>query len=131
MGFSVFTWITIFALSAMIVNTIGIWFVYKNGEWAESYKEYFICFAAGVLIASPLIMAFPEAISKNPSAGLAALAGFLFMFISNKLIHNKTKQKIDSFSISFLAEQQQGFEQVGGFGQNVQYQTIPQYGANA
>lgn len=32
---------------------------------------------------------------------------------------------------SFGAEQQQGFEQVGGFAQNVQYQTIPQYGANA
>lgn len=33
---------------------------------------------------------------------------------------------------SFGAEQQQqGFEQVGGFAQNIQYQTIPQYGANA
>ncbi len=102
MDFSVFTWIAIFALSAMIVNTIGIWFVYKNGEWAESYKEYFICFAAGVLIASPLIMAFPEAISKNSSAGLSALAGFLFMFVSNKLIHHKTEQVDLAFGITAI-----------------------------
>ena len=36
-----------------------------------------------------------------------------------------------SFSSDLLAEQQQGFEQVGGFAQNVQYQTIPQYGPSA
>lgn len=102
MIFSTFTWITIFALSAMIVNTIGIWFVYRNKDWAEKYKEYFICFAAGVLIASPLIMAFPEAIGKNSNAGLAALGGFLFMFASNKLIVHNTDQAELAFGITAL-----------------------------
>ena len=88
-----FVWIAIFSIGAMIVNSIGIWFVYKNIKWAEKTKEYFMCFAAGVLIASPLIMAFPQAIAKNSYAGFAALIGFLFMFFSNKLIKYKTKQK--------------------------------------
>ena len=41
----------------------------------------FICVAAGILISSPLIIAFPQAISKNENAGFAALAGFVFMFL--------------------------------------------------
>lgn len=100
MVMTTFTWISIFALSAMLINSIGIWFVYKNKAWSEKYKTYFMCFAAGVLIASPLIMAFPEAISKNPKAGLAALVGFLFMFTSNKLIAYKTKQDTLAFGIT-------------------------------
>lgn len=102
MGFSTFTWVAIFALSAMVVNSIGIWFVYKNKEWAERAKDYFMCFAAGVLIASPLIMAFPEAIGKNPDAGVAALAGFVFMFFSNKFIKYKTNQSELAFGITAL-----------------------------
>jgi len=54
---SVFIWVAIFALSAMVVNSLGIWVIYKNKEWAEKNKEYFMCFAARVLISSPLIMA--------------------------------------------------------------------------
>lgn len=97
-----FVWIAIFSIGAMIVNSIGIWFVYKNIKWAEKTKEYFMCFAAGVLIASPLIMAFPQAIAKNSYAGFAALIGFLFMFFSNKLIKYKTKQKELAFGITAI-----------------------------
>jgi zinc transporter ZupT len=46
-GQSGFVWVALFAISAMIVNTIGIWVVYKNRRWAEKNKEYFMCFAAG------------------------------------------------------------------------------------
>jgi zinc and cadmium transporter len=99
---STFIWVAVFALSAMLVNSIGIMFVYKNKAWAEKAKQYFICFAAGVLISSPLIMAFPRAIEKNPNAGLAALAGFMFMFFSNKLIKYKTKQTELAFGITAL-----------------------------
>jgi zinc transporter ZupT len=101
-GLNTFTWIAIFALSAMAVNSIGIWFVYLYKEWAEKSKEYFMCFAAGVLIASPLIIAFPQAIEKNAHAGLAALAGFIFMFFSNKFIKYKTKQPALAFGITAL-----------------------------
>ena len=99
---STFTWIAIFALSAMIVNSLGILFVYRNKAWAERAKGHFICFAAGVLISSPLIMAFPQAIEKNPNVGLAALAGFMFMFFSNKFIKYKKKQTERALGITAL-----------------------------
>lgn len=99
---STFSWISIFALGAMLVNGAGIWFVYRHRQWAEQSKEYFMCFAAGVLIASPLIMAFPKAISLNANAGLFALAGFIFMFFSNRLIQHKTHQAELAFGITAM-----------------------------
>ncbi len=100
MQLSTFSWITIFALSAAVVNTIGIFIIFKNSKWAEKTKEYFMCFAAGVLISSPLILAFPEAIEKTEYAGFAALVGFLFMFFSNKFIKYRSKQKELAFGIT-------------------------------
>lgn len=95
-------WITIFALSAMLVNSLGIWLVYRNQAVAERYKNYFMCFAAGILIATPLLIAFPEAIEKNHSAGLAALVGFIYMFFSNKYIQHRTKQPELAFGITAI-----------------------------
>ncbi len=100
--FSTFTWIAIFAIGAMLVNGIGIWVIYRNKEWADRVKEYFMCFAAGILISSPLIMAFPEALQKNTNAGFAALLGFIFMFFSNKFIKYKTNQKELAFGITAI-----------------------------
>lgn len=100
--FSTFAWISIFAISAMLVNSFGIWAIYKNREWAEKTKEYCMCFAAGILISSPLIMAFPQALQKNSYAGFAALIGFLFMYFSNKIIKYKTKQKELAFGITAI-----------------------------
>ncbi|MGI6213774.1 MAG: ZIP family metal transporter, partial [Christensenellales bacterium] len=97
-----FAWITIFALGAMAVNSVGILVIYKNKEWAKKAKEYFMCFAAGVLITSPLVMAFPEALSVNTNAGLAALAGFMFMYFSNKIIKLRTKQSELAFGVTAI-----------------------------
>lgn len=99
---STFSFVALFALSAMVVNSIGIWVIYKNKQWVDRNIEYFMCFAAGVLIASPLIIAFPEALEKNADAGLAALAGFIFMFFSNKFIKHKTQQHELAFGIVAL-----------------------------
>jgi zinc and cadmium transporter len=98
--FNTFTWIAIFAISAAIINGLGILTIYKKKEWAEKAKAYFMCFAAGVLISVPLISAFPEAVEKNYYAGFFALLGFLFMFFSNKFIQYKTKQKSLAFGIT-------------------------------
>lgn len=97
-----FTWISIFALSAALVNGLGILVIYRNSEWAEQVKEYFMCFAAGILIASPLIMVLPEAISETHYAGLAALIGFLFMYFSNEIVKSKTDQKDLAFGITTI-----------------------------
>ncbi|MFY9603746.1 MAG: ZIP family metal transporter [bacterium] len=92
----------LFALGAMVINSIGIWVMYKNREWAERNKEYFMCFAAGMLISSPLMVAFPEALALNGHAGLAALVGFIFMFFSNEFIKYKTKEETLAFGITAL-----------------------------
>ena len=99
---NVFLWVAVFAFCAMAVNGIGILAIYKHKDWAQRHIEYFMCFAAGVLIASPLILAFPEAIEKNDNAGLAALLGFAFMFFSNRLIKHKTKQDELAFGITAI-----------------------------
>lgn len=99
---SVFPLVAFFALSAMVVNSAGIWVIYKNKQWVDRNIEYFMCFAAGVLIASPLIIALPEALGKNRDAGLAALAGFVFLFFSNKFIKYRTHQSELAFGIVAL-----------------------------
>ena len=95
-----FNWITLFALAAALMNGVGILTIYKNREFAERNKEYFMCFAAGVLIAAPLLHALPEAFDKSPQAGVFALAGFLFMFFSNKVIQHRTHEKELAFGIT-------------------------------
>ncbi len=101
-GQNTFVWMALFALGAMVINSIGIWVMYKNREWAERNKEYFMCFAAGMLISSPLMVAFPEALALNGHAGLAALVGFIFMFFSNEFIKYKTKEETLAFGITAL-----------------------------
>jgi zinc transporter ZupT len=95
-----FAWVAIFAVSAAIINAMGIWAVYKNKAWSDKAKNFFICFAAGVLITTPLVFAFPNAVDNSPYAGFAALAGFLFMYFSNQIIKNRTKQKELAFGIT-------------------------------
>ena len=95
-------WIGIFAIGAMIINGIGILTMYRNREFAERNKVYFICFAAGVLITAPLVHIFPHAMVGNQYAGIAALVGFLFMYSSNKIIKLKTKEKELAFGITAI-----------------------------
>jgi len=100
LNFSVFTWIAIFAVSATVVNAAGILTIFRYREWAVKAKTYFMCFAAGVLLSSSLILALPQAVKNNSYAGFIALIGFLFMFFSNKTIGRYTKQKTLAFGIT-------------------------------
>ncbi len=97
-----FHWIIIFAIVSAIFNSIGIFVVSRNKKWTERLKNYFMCFAAGVLITSPLILALPEAFSKNKYAGFFALIGFLFMYFSNRLIKEKSGHKDLAFGFTAI-----------------------------
>lgn len=97
-----FLYIFLFSMAAMLINTAGIFVMSRNEAWTLKNKEYFMCFAAGVLITSPLISAFPNAVLHNAYAGIAALAGFMFMFANNRLIKSKTKQQDLAFGITAL-----------------------------
>jgi len=94
-----FIWITVFAILAAIINGFGILILHKFRGWAEKAKTYFMCFAAGVLISTPLMLALPQAIQKNFYAGFVALLGFLFMFFSNEYIKHLTQKKVLAFGI--------------------------------
>lgn len=97
-----FIYVLIFSISAMIVNTIGIFVMRKNEVWTLKNKEYFMCFAAGVLITSPLIMAFPNAVIKNEYAGIAALVGFMMMFSVNRIFKSKNTNMDFAFGMTAL-----------------------------
>lgn len=94
-----FKWILVYAILSAIVNYIGVYSAYKNTKWIDNFKNYFLCFAAGILISTPLLVAFPHAFKECNNAGFFALGGFLFMFILDKLINCYTKEGEKSFSI--------------------------------
>jgi zinc and cadmium transporter len=94
-----FIWIAVFAIVAAVVNGAGILVIFRYKNWAEKNKTYFMCFAAGILISTPLMLALPQAIEKNFYAGFIALGGFLFMFFSNALIKYITKKEVLAFGI--------------------------------
>lgn len=95
-----FIWIAGFAISAALVNSLGIFTIFQFKDWAKRAKSYFICFAAGMLITTPLILALPNALEKSKNAGFLALTGFLFMVFSNKLIRYKTKEEPLAFGVT-------------------------------
>ncbi len=95
-----FIWIAGFAISAALVNSLGILTIFQFKDWAKRTKSYFICFAAGMLISTPLMLALPDALEKSNNAGFLALAGFLFMVFSNKLIRHQTKEEPLAFGVT-------------------------------
>ena len=95
-----FSYIASFALISALINSLGILAIFKNREWAEKAKTYFMCFAAGMLVSTPLLLTLPIAIGKNFYAGFTALFGFLFMFFSNELIKRYTHKKTLAFGIT-------------------------------
>jgi zinc and cadmium transporter len=94
-----FIWLAAFAIASSIVNALGILAIVKYRKWAEKAKTYFMCFAAGILISTPLMLALPQAVEKNFYAGFMAAAGFLFMVFSNKVIAYQAKKESLAFGI--------------------------------
>ncbi len=95
-----FIWMAGFAIAAALVNGLGILAIYRYRQWAEKVKDYFMCFAAGILISTPLILALPQAVKSNSHAGPVALVGFLFMYFSNELIKRSTHKKELAFGVT-------------------------------
>ncbi len=94
-----FIWLSAFAILSAIVNALGIFAIVKYRKWAEKTKAYFMCFAAGVLISTPLMLALPQALQKNSYAGFMAAAGFIFMVFSNKFIRYHAQKENLAFGI--------------------------------
>ncbi len=97
---STFKWIAIFAIASAIVNLTGIYMVYKSKEWVYRFKNYLLCFAAGILISTPLLIALPHSMKHNEHAGIFALSGFIFMLIVNKFINENIDEKEVAFGLT-------------------------------
>ena len=95
-----FYWIAVFAVVAALVNGTGIAAIFRHREWAERSLPYFMCFAAGILLTTPLVHALPNAIESNANAGFSALAGFVFMYLSNEIIKRHTGEETLAFGVT-------------------------------
>lgn len=95
-----FVWIAAFATVAAVVNGAGILAILRYGDWAERSLTYLMCLAAGILLTTPLLLALPNALQKTPNAGFAALVGFLFLFLSNKVIRWYTQEETLAFGVT-------------------------------
>lgn len=103
---STFKWIAVFAVASAVVNSIVIYMIYKAKNWVYKFKDYFLCFAAGVLISAPLLISLPHVMKDNENAGIFVLAGFLFMLIINKFISENNEENVafgitGAFAIGF------------------------------
>ena len=74
------------SLIAALVTTSGIYTIRHLEEWGRRYSIYFVCFAAGVLIAVSFLHIIPTAIGMTPSAPIALLGGFLLLHLFNRFI---------------------------------------------
>lgn len=71
---------------AAIVTTIGIVVIRRFEPWGRRNTTYFICFAAGVLIAVSFLHIIPTAIAMNVRAPIYLLAGYMFMHVMNRFV---------------------------------------------
>ena len=72
--------------SAAVVTTIGIYTIRHYEEWGRRNTAYFMCFAAGVLIAASFLHIIPKSIAMNPNAPYYLLVGFLGLHLFNRFL---------------------------------------------
>jgi len=89
-------------MGAMIVNSLGIWTLYKNREWAEKIKDYCMCFCCGNTYLFPADNDFTSSYTKNLLRRIYCARRVLFMYFSNEIIKYKTKQKELAFGITAI-----------------------------
>ncbi len=74
------------SLAAGAVTTSGIVAIRRFEAWARRNITYFICFAAGVLIAVSFLHIIPTSFILNPRAPMFLFAGYLLMLVFNRFL---------------------------------------------
>jgi zinc and cadmium transporter len=72
---------------ACAVTTAGIYVISKYEQWGKEHSVYFVSFAAGVLISVSFIHIIPKSFAMNTKAPVFLLAGFLAIYLSNRLLN--------------------------------------------
>jgi ZIP family zinc transporter len=71
---------------AAIVTSLGNFTIRRFADWGHRNTAYFMCFAAGVLIAASFLHMIPKSFSMNPQAPIWLLVGFLGLHLFNRFI---------------------------------------------
>lgn len=71
---------------AAVVTSAGIFAIRRFESWAQRNSTYFVCFAAGVLIAASFLHIIPKAFSMNTQAAGYLLGGYLSLHLFNRFI---------------------------------------------
>lgn len=62
-------WVALAAsAAAAVVTTLGILTIRRFADWGQRHTAYFMCVAAGVLIAASFLHIVPRAIAMSPGA---------------------------------------------------------------
>ena len=71
---------------AAFVTSLGIFTIRRFSGWGQRNTTYFMCFAAGVLIAASFLHIIPKSFSMNPRAPVWLLVGFLGLHLFNRFL---------------------------------------------
>ncbi|MEX1026820.1 MAG: ZIP family metal transporter [Candidatus Paceibacterota bacterium] len=80
-------WIALTAsLLAAAFTSAGIAAIQRFEKWAQQNSSYFICFAAGVLIAASFLHIIPKSFEINSQAPLYLLMGYFSLHLFNRFV---------------------------------------------
>lgn len=74
------------SVAAAAVTTLGIIAIRRYKSWAHHNATYFVCFAAGVLIAVSFLHIVPTSQAMNPQAPVFLFVGYMAMLVFNRFL---------------------------------------------
>lgn len=86
MSISPFGAVMLASSMACAFTALGIIIISRHADWAKGRSIHFMSFAAGVLIAVSFVHLIPESLEMNDRSPVFLLAGFLGLYLSNRLL---------------------------------------------
>ncbi len=71
---------------AALITSLGIFTIRRFAGWGQRNTPYFMCFAAGVLIAASFLHLVPRSLAMNPRAPVWLLFGFFGLHLFNRFL---------------------------------------------
>ena len=120
------------SLLACAVTTAGLLVVMRFKDWGRENVTYFACFAAGVLIAVSFLHLVPESLALTANGPVLLLAGYLAIYMLNRLFSSKVCDRLGnpSFSLGLIPMLGIGFHSfIDGAVYSVVFSVSPYTGA--
>ena len=92
------------SLLAGVITTAGLLVVRRFRTWALNNTTYFICFAAGVLIAVSFLHIVPRSFAMSAKAPAYVFVGYLLMHVLNRFLNATVcdKQQMTDYSLGLV-----------------------------